>query len=175
MLPVCAASRGGAGRLRGDPAGVLMRWTCGRFDTLDAPGLYAVLQLRSEVFVVEQACLYRDIDGLDLAVWHLRGFDEAGALQAYARLVPPGLKGEGYPQPMIGRVVTAPTARGAGQGRALMVEALAECARLWPGQAIEIQAQAHLQKFYGSLGFVATSAPYDDDGIDHVDMRREPA
>ena len=152
-----------------------MRWTCERFDALDVPGLYALLQLRSEVFVVEQSCIYRDIDGLDPQVWHLRGFDAAGVLQACARLVPPGLKGEGYPQPMIGRVVTAPAARGGGQGRALMQQALAECARLWPGQAIEIQAQAHLARFYGSLGFVATSAPYDEDGIDHIDMRREAA
>lgn len=141
----------------------MMQWSCSRLETLDARSLYAVLKLRSEVFVVEQQCVYLDPDGADLEAWHLLGRDEAGSLQAYARLL------EG---PRIGRVVTAPGARGAGQGRALMQQAIAECERLWPGQGIELSAQAHLQRFYASLGFEPTSAVYDEDGIPHIDMKK---
>jgi len=149
-----------------------MRWTCDRFDALTPRALYALLVLRSQVFVLEQHCVYLDPDGLDTEVWHLQGHSAEGGLQAYARLVPPLSKGPQQTAPMIGRVVTAPSARGAGQGRALMQEAIAACQRLWPGQAIDINAQAHLQGFYASLGFVVSSAPYDEDGISHIDMKR---
>ncbi len=141
----------------------MMQWSCSRLEALDARSLYAVLKLRSEVFVVEQQCVYLDPDGADLEAWHLMGRNEAGSLQAYARL----LKG-----PRIGRVVTAPGARGAGQGRALMQQAMAECERRWPGQAIALSAQAHLQRFYASLGFEPTSAIYEEDGIPHIDMKK---
>jgi len=149
-----------------------MQWTCERLQELSSSALYEVLALRSQVFVLEQACVYLDPDGLDTLVWHLQGRGADGALRAYARLVPPLTKGAQQALPMIGRVVTAPSARGAGQGRALMQQALVECARLWPGQAVEINAQAHLQKFYATLGFVVTSEPYDEDGISHIDMKR---
>ncbi|MDI4633968.1 GNAT family N-acetyltransferase [Pelomonas sp. V22] len=141
----------------------MLHWSCSRLEALDARSLYAVLKLRSEVFVVEQQCVYLDPDGADLEAWHLLGRDEAGSLQAYARLL------EG---PRIGRVVTAPGARGAGQGRALMQQAIAECERLWPGQAIELAAQAYLQRFYASFGFEPVSALYEEDGIPHIDMKR---
>lgn len=134
--------------------------------------LYEALALRSAVFVVEQACVYLDPDGLDVPCWHLTGH-VGDLLHAYARLVPPLTKGPLQTQPMIGRVVTAPAARGSGQGRALMQQALAECARLWPGEAVEIQAQAHLHDFYASLGFTASSDCYDEDGIAHIDMRKQ--
>lgn len=150
----------------------MLAWACQSFAELDARALYEILCLRAQVFVLEQRCIYLDPDGLDAAVWHLQGHGTDGTLQAYARLVPPFAKGAGQPLPMIGRVVTAPTARGAGQGRELMQQAIGHCARLWPGQTLEISAQAHLERFYASLGFGTISAPYDDDGILHVDMRR---
>ncbi|MGZ7254137.1 GNAT family N-acetyltransferase, partial [Streptococcus pyogenes] len=78
--------------------------------------------LRSEVFVVEQQCVFLEIDGLDPQTWHLLGSADDGALQAYARLIPPGVKGADC---LIGRVVTAPPARGSGAGRQLMTEAIA--------------------------------------------------
>jgi len=146
-----------------------MQWTCERLADMAPLAVYELLALRSAVFVVEQQCVYLDPDGLDAQCWHLGG-QVGGQLHAYARLVPPHLKGQG--QPMIGRVLIAPAARRSGQGRALMLQALAECARLWPGEAVEIQAQANLREFYASLGFVATSQPYDEDGISHIDMRR---
>lgn len=152
-----------------------MHWTCERLADLGSLALYEILALRAEVFVVEQACVYLDPDGLDRQTWHLQGRAANGGLHAYARLVPPLTKGGQQRHPMIGRVVTAPGARGAGQGRALMSQAIAECTRMWPGQAIDINAQLYLQGFYASLGFAPTSEPYDEDGIQHIDMTRLPA
>nr|WP_316638453.1 GNAT family N-acetyltransferase [uncultured Roseateles sp.] len=145
-----------------------VEWTCKPFSGLTAAELYQALQLRSEVFVIEQQCIYLDPDGLDQQAWHLMGRSEAG-LQAYLRLLPPGLKAA---EPVIGRVVTAPAARGGGLGRRLLREALLECEKLWPGRALFLSAQAHLQSFYGGLGFVPVSGQYVEDGIAHVDMRR---
>ncbi|MBV8124686.1 MAG: GNAT family N-acetyltransferase, partial [Paucibacter sp.] len=112
-------------------------------------------------------------DGLDLEAWHLLGRNALGALQACARLLPPACKGAGQQAPLIGRVLTAPELRGQGQGQALMQQALAHCARLWPGQRIELSAQAYLRDFYQALGFEAISEVYDDDGIAHIDMRKQ--
>lgn len=144
-----------------------LAWTCHALDELSARELYALLKLRSEVFVVEQRCIYLDPDGQDLDALHLLGRDAQGELLACARLIPTP---DG---PKIGRVLTAPAARGAGQGRALMQCAIAECAQRWPAQPIRLSAQAHLQGFYASLGFRPTSAVYDEDGIPHIDMQRQ--
>lgn len=145
-------------------------WSCVQVDQLSAREFYKVLQLRAQVFVIEQQCIYLDPDGLDLdGCWHLLGRDAAGTLQACARLLDDG--GEAR----IGRVVTAASARGAGQGRQLMQQAVAECQRLWPGRPIVLGAQAHLQRFYASFGFAPISDVYDEDGIPHIDMRKEPA
>ncbi len=153
-----------------------LRWTCAPLAELSPLALYQALALRSRVFVVEQACVYLDPDGVDLQAWHLLGHDElSGELLACARLLPPLAKGPAHRQPEIGRVVSAPSARGSGCGRALMQEALLACARLWPGQAVAISAQSYLLDFYASLGFVPTSQPYDEDGIVHIDMLHQPA
>ncbi|MDH0865220.1 GNAT family N-acetyltransferase [Mitsuaria sp. GD03876] len=150
------------------------RWTCQRFDDLGLRGLYRALRLRSEVFVIEQRCIYLDPDGLDEDAWHLQGLgqgvDGAEMLFAYARLLPPSI-GDGSAR--IGRVITAPTARGGGLGRALVSQAVRECQKLWPATPIELGAQAHLRAFYGSFGFVPVSDVYDEDGIPHIDMRKE--
>jgi ElaA protein len=92
-----------------------------------------------------------------------------GRLVAYCRLVPPGTK---FAEPSIGRVITPPSSRGAGHGRALMHEALRQAEALWPGRALRIGAQRYLERFYGEFGFVTASAPYDEDGILHVEMVR---
>ena len=147
-----------------------MRWTCVPFAELSVDQLYDVLALRSEVFVVEQNCVFQDIDGLDRQTWHLQGRGDDGRLQAYARLIPPGLKAA---DALIGRVVTAPAARGSGTGRGLMAQALVECERLWPGHAITLHAQAHLERFYAGFGFVPVGEPYMEDGILHQEMRKE--
>lgn len=150
------------------------RWINQPFDELGVRGLYRALRLRAEVFVIEQRCIYLDPDGFDEHAWHLQGMgqgvDGGEELFAYARLLPPSI-GEGSAR--IGRVITAPTARGGGLGRALMSQALRECQKLWPGQPVELGAQAHLREFYGSFGFTPTSDVYDEDGIPHIDMRKE--
>lgn len=146
-----------------------LRWRCLRFDELSLHGLYALLALRSEVFVVEQACAYQDIDGADPACLHLLG-ERDGVLVASARLVPAGLK---FAEASIGRVVSAPSTRGSGLGHALMREAIACLHAHWGLQPIRIGAQAHLQAFYRQHGFLPDGDPYDEDGIEHIEMRRE--
>lgn len=138
------------------------------FDRLSGREVHDVLQLRSRVFVVEQACAYLDADGADPACWQGLG-RLGGALVATARIVPPGLK---FAEPAIGRVVTAPEVRRTGAGRALMRSAIEQVKRLYPGQDIRIGAQRYLEVFYGSLGFEPVGAPYDEDGIPHVEMLR---
>jgi ElaA protein len=145
-----------------------MHWTWQRFEALGVDNLYDALQLRSRVFVLEQGP-YLDADGLDRQSWHLLGRNSQGTLVSYLRIVDPGLK---FDEPSIGRVVTSPETRGGGSGRALMVEGLAGCERIWPGRAIRISAQAHLERFYGSLGFERVGPNYGEDNIPHVQMLR---
>jgi ElaA protein len=146
-----------------------MRWSWLRFADLGVDDLYDALALRSQVFVVEQRCAYLDPDGVDRGSWHLLGRDAAGRLVAYVRVVDAGLK---FDEPSIGRVVTAPEARGSGLGRMLMAEALRRCEGAWPGRAIRIGAQAHLERFYGDFGFAAVGEPYQEDDIPHLQMLR---
>ena len=144
---------------------------CRHFRELGAHALYAMLMLRSEVFVVEQRCVYLDPDGLDRDAHHLFGWsaEPSRSLTYGVRILPPGTV---YAEVSIGRVVTAPAHRGTGLGRIVMERALQECARLYPGQAIRIGAQQYLERFYAGLGFATVSAPYDEDGIVHVKMLR---
>lgn len=148
----------------------VLHWTWARFDDLGVHALHDALALRCRVFILEQGP-YQDPDSADKQAWHLLGRDAAGALHACLRVVDPGVK---YPEPAIGRVVTAPEARGTGVGTALMREGLARCQQAWPGRAVRISAQAHLQKFYGALGFVTVSEPYLEDDIAHVEMLWRP-
>lgn len=148
---------------------VALIWTWSRLGALAVDDLYDALALRQRVFVVEQACAYLDADGLDRGAWHLLGRDPRGALLAVLRAVDPGLK---FAEPSIGRVATAPEARGQGLGRALMQEGLARCRAAWPGQGIRISAQARLTAFYQSLGFDAVGEAYLEDGAPHVEMLR---
>lgn len=150
----------------------MLHWAWSRFDDLGVRALYDALQLRTRVFVVEQQAIYLDADGADPLSWHLFGRDDAGVLQAYLRLVDPGVK---YAEPSIGRVITAPEVRGSGLGRALMAEGLAGAARWWPGQGIRISAQSRLRRFYADFGFVAVGDDYLEDGIPHVEMLRKDA
>ncbi|UXY15731.1 GNAT family N-acetyltransferase [Chitiniphilus purpureus] len=153
----------------GTPHAIRWRWRA--LDGFDAMALFEYLRLRQQVFIVEQRCIYPDLDDCDPPSLHLTGHDAAGRLVACLRLVPPGRK---YPEPSIGRVVVCPTARGGSIGHALVAEGLAEAARRYPGMAHRIGAQAHLAAFYGRHGFVPVGEVYDEDGIDHVDMLRRP-
>jgi len=143
-------------------------WHDRAFGDLTVAELYAIVMLRERVFVVEQACVYLDADGVDPVsrhLWAARGDERSDEIVAYCRIVPAGVK---YAEPSIGRVITAQTVRGMGLGKALMQRAIAAVG----GGAIRIGAQAHLEKFYGDLGFARASEPYDEDGILHVEMLR---
>ncbi len=145
-------------------------WTWHRWADLSPDTLYSFLKLRSDIFVVEQNCVFSDMDGVDARCDHLCGIDENGLLLAYLRLVPPGIKA---PQASLGRLVVAKPARGTGAGRAAMLEGMRVCAQRYPGRGMFLMAQQYLERFYGSLGFRTSSAPYLDDGIWHVNMVRE--
>ncbi len=150
----------------------MTQWQWLSFAQLSNSDLYAALGLRQQVFILEQQCLYPDIDGYDAGAHHLlcwQGTAEQRHLAAYLRCIPPGVK---FPEMALGRVVTAPAARAGGLGRQLMELGIGHAELQHPGQHIRIGAQQHLEKFYNSLGFQTISAPYDEDGILHIDMRR---
>jgi ElaA protein len=148
-----------------------MHWHWTRLNELGAANLYDALALRARVFVVEQACAFQDPDGLDAASWHLLGRDAAGVLVGYLRVVDAGAI---YAEPSIGRVVTAPEARGSGAGRVLFAEGLQRCLAAWPARGIRINAQAYLERFYGTFGFTRSAEPHVEDNILHVEMWRAP-
>lgn len=145
-------------------------WICKPHADLTTTELYALLRLRSEVFVVEQQCVFLDLDGQDLAgdTWHLMGWMDS-ELVAGARLLDPAGHGG---DAVIGRVVTAAPVRGQGLGHTLMRLALAHAARLWPGAPVYLGAQQRLEAFYASHGFERVTPPYMEDGIPHIGMRR---
>jgi len=147
-------------------------WQWSRFSKLTPDDLYAVVQLREAVFIVEQNCPYPDADGRDPAAWHLLGWlvgPGGRSLVAYARIFEPGVR---YTEGSIGRVVTSHEVRGTGVGRRLMAEALRRLETLAPGRPIKLAAQRRLEKFYSEFGFRTVSAPYEEDGIIHLDMLR---
>ncbi len=144
-----------------------MNWTLKKFETLTVDELYALLRLRTEVFVVEQNCVFQDMDNKDQHCYHLMGWKE-NELVAYTRLVPLGISYSEYPS--IGRVVTSPAARGEGIGRRLMEKSIEETRRLFGNNPIKIGAQLYLLAFYASLGFVQSSDIYIEDGIEHIEM-----
>lgn len=145
-----------------------LQWKCTFFDELTAKELYAIMHLRSEVFVVEQNCIYLDADFKDPHCYHLTGWN-GDKLAAYARLVPPGVS---YEEMSIGRVVTSPFYRGGGLGRQLMQNALYNCALIFGEKAIKIGAQLYLEKMYKSFGFQPVGEVYLEDGIEHIHMIR---
>lgn len=145
-----------------------LKWKIKRFEALSLSELYSVLELRAEVFVVEQNCVYQDIDGKDQKAIHLIGEYE-GVVVAYARLFKAG---DYFEKASIGRVVTKPAYRHLKMGHALMKNAIAAIETEFAENQVTISAQLYLQKFYESHGFVQTSATYLEDGIPHIEMER---
>ncbi len=144
-------------------------WRLMSFEDLRVGELYEVLRLRSEVFVVEQKCIYQDIDGADREAMHLLGV-QAHELVGYARCFEAGVK---FPEASIGRVLIRQCARSTGLGHALMEQAVAAISQVWGPQAIRIGAQAHLAGYYAKHGFKDVGKPYMEDGIPHLEMLRE--
>ncbi|WP_226647620.1 GNAT family N-acetyltransferase [Microbulbifer variabilis] len=149
-----------------------MQWQWCSFQQLSTDQLYEILRARQEVFTVEQDCPYQDADGKDQHAWHLICWDKdnnSSRLVAYLRVVFPGKK---YSEPSIGRVLTKECSRGTGLGKELIRRAVEQTQAEYPGLGIRISAQEHLRRFYGEFGFEQVSAPYDEDGIPHIEMLR---
>lgn len=143
-----------------------------RFHVLGVDDLYAALQLRCRVFILEQGP-YLDPDGWDQQSHHLLGRqgDAQGPLVAYLRIVDPGVR---FEEPSIGRVITAPEVRRTGLGHVLMHQGIQACRSLWPGRGIRISAQARLESFYQQQGFQTIGEPYEEDTIPHLEMLLPP-
>ena len=141
-------------------------WTFKPFDQLSPAEVYDILRLRSEVFVVEQNCVFLDMDNKDQSSIHIMGRQE-GKLLAYARILPPGLS---YRESSIGRIVVSPSARGTGFGRPLLETTIGKLYELHGNIDIKIGAQFYLKNFYTSLGFVQSGEIYIEDGIQHIEM-----
>jgi ElaA protein len=142
-----------------------------RFDELTPHELYSILQLRNEVFVVEQNCVFQDADDKDQASHHLLGYNNK-KLVAYTRLVPPGVI---YSEMSIGRVVTSPSVRRFGAGKGLMQQSIAKICSLFGNNVIKIGAQLYLKKFYEGFGFSQVGEGYIEDGIPHIYMLKYPS
>jgi ElaA protein len=147
-----------------------LEWRLKPFLAMSVQELYELLQLRTEVFVMEQNCVFQDMDGADQQAFHLLGFAN-GQLLAYARCFPAGIK---FSEASIGRVVTRSLKRGQGLGHQLIDQAIASVCASWGPQAIRIGAQARLADYYAGHGFVDMGLPYMEDGIPHLEMLWQP-
>jgi len=139
------------------------------FPELHVNELYDLLRLRSEVFVVEQNCVFLDPDNKDQQCHHVLVYAD-GQLAAYCRIVPAGLS---YAELSIGRVISAPAFRGTGVGRTVMQFAITACRDLFGDGDIRIGAQTYALPFYQALGFNPQGEVYDEDGIEHIEMLRK--
>ena len=141
-------------------------WRTITFGELTPAELYAILQLRQDVFIIEQDCIYPDLDNLDPMAAHMSAWRDS-EIMAYQRCLPPGVS---YPESSLGRIVVAQAGRGLQLGRELVQRGIDYNRSCWPLSNIQIGAQAHLQDFYGSLGFTPLGAEYIEDGIAHRHM-----
>ena len=146
-----------------------LRWVTKTFNELNANELYSLLRLRSEVFVVEQNCIFLDMDNNDQKAFHTIGFIGEEVV-ATTRLFDKNIMYDGYQS--IGRVVGSPKHRGLGIGKALMQYSIQECERLFGKGPIKIGAQLYLKKFYNEQGFEQSGDVYLEDEIDHIPMIR---
>ncbi len=148
-----------------------IEWRLLRLHQFDPLLLYAMLKLRTDVFVVEQTCAYPELDGhdTDQRVLHLAAIVGGNQVAACLRILPSGLT---YDDPSIGRVVVAKAFRGRGLADDLMRRGIVHAEAAWPGSRIRLGAQAHLQGWYERHGFASCSDVYLEDGIPHVDMLR---
>ena len=144
-------------------------WKIKSFNELSLNELYSILKLRSIVFVVEQNCVYQDIDGKDEKALHLLG-EYNNEIVAYARLFKGG---DYFENASIGRVVIHPEARDKKFGHEMMMQAISGIETYFKETKITISAQLYLQKFYESHGFLKTSDVYLEDDIEHIEMKRE--
>jgi ElaA protein len=148
----------------------MINWILKPFAELTPYELYRILQLRNEVFIVEQNCPYQDLDNKDLKSWHLMGIDD-DKLMAYSRLLGPGIS---YSESSIGRIVSSPLVRKTGMGKKLVDESIRQIKNLFQTDSIRIGAQFYLKLFYESFGFIQDGEIYLEDNIPHIIMLRNP-
>lgn len=146
-----------------------MEFTFKHFSELTTTELYNILKLRAEIFVVEQDCVYNDLDNLDKDAVH-QFIQKNGQIVAYSRLLKPGTRFNDY---SIGRVIVKESERGTGLGIKMMEEAKLFITTEWKAIKIKISAQKYLRKFYEDLGFSVITEEYMEDGIPHFGMLYE--
>lgn len=142
---------------------------CKKFNELTLEELYEILKLRSEVFVVEQKCIYNDIDGKDLTSSHIM-IKENGKIKAYLRASQQGVS---YEDASLGRVLVSPDGRGKGYAKTIVTKGVEYILNNFNTTKITISAQEYLKNFYSEIGFKPISEVYDEDGIPHLDMTFE--
>ena len=147
-----------------------MIWNIKPFNELTLSEFHDIIQLRLNIFVVEQDCPYLDLDGKDKQAYHFFGLTDEGKIVAYTRLFGPG---EYYQEAAIGRVVVDKEFRKDGLGFELMKRSIEQIERIYDTKTIRIGAQRYLRKFYESLGFVSTDEFYMEDGIPHMYMIKD--
>ena len=148
---------------------ISVKWFCLRLSEMSVQRVHEILKTRQEVFVLEQRCLYPDIDEIDISCFHMMGYNSNQRLVAYCRLIEPGIL---FNELAIGRVLITKQYRRMGLARRLMVEAHRYCEMVIGSKEVRLNAQLYLQKFYEDIGYECVSDPYDDDGIMHVEMLR---
>lgn len=148
-----------------------IRWDIKKFAELTVQELYVIMQLRQEVFSVEQNCAYQDADGKDPKCVHLCGFNEADELIVYSRIVPPGVS---FAEVSIGRVISSQKARGTGAGKELMKRSVSFIFEQYGKVPVRIGAQCYLIAFYSGFGFRIAGEEYLEDNIPHIEMLLDP-
>jgi ElaA protein len=143
-----------------------LQWSWKKFSDLTVDELYGIIQLRENVFVVGQNCVYLDCDDMDQQSFHLSGYKD-GKLVAYLRVIPAGIK---YEEVSFGRVATSPEHRGLGFGKELTKKALENIQQTYGKTAVRISAQSYLKKFYADFGFKQMGEEYLEVGIPHIEM-----
>jgi ElaA protein len=145
-----------------------LQYSTYHFDDLSSLQLYAILQLRQQVFIIEQDCIYQDCDDKDQTAYHVIGIDGEGKILATARILAPGVSYDDYAS--IGRIVTHDKIRGQGEGKKLTQYCIEKTQELYPGESIKISGQSWISPLYEKLGFTKVGEEYLEDGIPHVPM-----
>lgn len=146
-----------------------MNWRCEKFSALHIEELYKIIQLRINVFVVEQNCPYNELDDKDIYAYHVYSKNELNEITSYSRILPAGIS---YPEISIGRVCCKKDLRMTGLGKENMKKTLEYVHQIFGNVPIRISAQLYLKKFYEGFGFVTQGNSYLEDNIPHIEMLR---